>query len=248
MERTDGVPLFIEEMTKAVLEAGGQEDAERAATSIPAPSLAVPASLHASLMARLDRLGSAKEVAQIGAVIGREFSHALLAAVARKEEAALQAALDSLTGAGLLFRQGTHRKRLTCSNMPWCRIGLQHPSSRTPTWVARPHCGSPGNTIPGNRREPAGAAGTSLYRSRYNRKGCWFLGEGRTAIARAISFARSRGAAQASDFADCHPTQHPQFAPPRDHVSGCVQTRTGTPQGLCSAGNQSSSGANASID
>jgi class 3 adenylate cyclase/tetratricopeptide (TPR) repeat protein len=106
VERTDGIPLFIEEMTKAVLEAGGQEDAERAVASIPAPSLAVPASLHASLMARLDRLGSAKEVAQIGAVIGREFSLALLVAVARKEEGALQAALEGLTGAGLLFRQG----------------------------------------------------------------------------------------------------------------------------------------------
>jgi class 3 adenylate cyclase/predicted ATPase len=107
VERTDGIPLFIEEMTKAVLEASGAEDAEQAVASIPAPSLGVPASLHASLMARLDRLGPAKEVAQIGAVIGREFSHALLAAVARKEEAALQAALDSLAGAGLLFRQGT---------------------------------------------------------------------------------------------------------------------------------------------
>jgi class 3 adenylate cyclase/predicted ATPase len=106
VERTDGVPLFIEEMTKAVLEADGPDDAERAVASIPAPSLAVPASLHASLMARLDRLGSAKEIAQIGAVIGREFSHALLAAVARKEEGALQAALDGLMGAGLLFRQG----------------------------------------------------------------------------------------------------------------------------------------------
>ena len=106
MERTDGIPLFIEEMTKAVLEASDQDEAERAVASIPAPSLAIPASLHASLMARLDRLGSAKEVAQIGAVIGREFSHALLAAVARKEEGALQAALDGLIGAGLLFRQG----------------------------------------------------------------------------------------------------------------------------------------------
>lgn len=106
VERTDGIPLFIEEMTKAVLEAVGQEGAERAVTSIPASSLAVPASLHASLMARLDRLGSAKEVAQIGAVIGRKFSHALLATVARKGEGVLQAALDDLTGAGLLFRQG----------------------------------------------------------------------------------------------------------------------------------------------
>jgi class 3 adenylate cyclase/predicted ATPase len=106
VERTDGIPLFIEEMTKAVLEASGPDDAERAVASIPTPSLAIPASLHASLMARLDRLGSAKEVAQIGAVIGRDFSHGLLAAVARKEERALQAALDGLIGAGLLFRQG----------------------------------------------------------------------------------------------------------------------------------------------
>jgi predicted ATPase len=106
VERTDGIPLFIEEMTKALLEAGGQEGAERAVASIPAPSLAIPASLHASLMARLDRLGPAKEVAQIGAVIGREFSHALVARVARKEEVALRAALDDLTGAGLLFRHG----------------------------------------------------------------------------------------------------------------------------------------------
>jgi predicted ATPase len=107
VERTDGVPLFIEEMTKAVLEAGGPDNAERAVASIPAQSLAVPASLHASLMARLDRLGSAKEVAQIGAVIGREFSHSLLAAVASREEAGLQTALDGLADAGLLFRQGT---------------------------------------------------------------------------------------------------------------------------------------------
>jgi predicted ATPase len=105
-ERTDGIPLFIEEMTKAVLEAGGQGGTEHAVTSIPAPSLAIPASLHASLMARLDRLGPAKEVAQIGAVIGREFSHVLLATVARKEEPALRAALDDLTEAGLLFRRG----------------------------------------------------------------------------------------------------------------------------------------------
>ena len=106
IERTDGIPLFIEEMTKAVLEAGGEEAAQRAVSAIPSRSAAVPASLHAPLMARLDRLGHAKEVAQIGAAIGREFSHAVLAAVARKPEAELQSALDRLVRAGLLFRQG----------------------------------------------------------------------------------------------------------------------------------------------
>ena len=106
IERTDGIPLFVEEMTKAVLEAESEGAAERTAAAVPSPALAVPASLHASLMARLDRLGAAKEVAQIGAAIGREFSHALLAAVVRKPEAELGSALDRLIAAGLLFRQG----------------------------------------------------------------------------------------------------------------------------------------------
>jgi predicted ATPase/class 3 adenylate cyclase len=107
IERSDGIPLFIEEMTKAVLETESQGAAEQTVAAIPSATRAVPASLHASLMARLDRLGPAKEVAQIGAAIGREFSHALLAAVARKRDAELQSALDRLIEAGLLFRQGT---------------------------------------------------------------------------------------------------------------------------------------------
>jgi predicted ATPase len=106
IERTDGIPLFVEEMTKAVLEAEGVGEAQRTTAAVPSPALAVPASLHASLMARLDRLGPAKEVAQIGAAIGREFSHALLAAVVHKPEAELASALDRLIAAGLLFRQG----------------------------------------------------------------------------------------------------------------------------------------------
>ena len=106
IERTDGIPLFVEEMTKAVLEGGDEGEAEQTVAAVPSSSLAVPASLHASLMARLDRLGPAKEVAQIGAAIGREFSHALVAAVTRKAEAELQSALNRLMAAGLLFRQG----------------------------------------------------------------------------------------------------------------------------------------------
>ena len=106
IERTDGIPLFVEETTKAVLEAGSEGAAANMAAAVPSPALAVPASLHASLMTRLDRLGPAKEVAQIGAAIGREFSHALLAAVMRKPEAELKSALDRLVTAGLVFRQG----------------------------------------------------------------------------------------------------------------------------------------------
>jgi class 3 adenylate cyclase/tetratricopeptide (TPR) repeat protein len=106
IERTDGIPLFAEEMTKSVLEAEDEGDARQTAAAVPSPGLAVPASLHASLMARLDRLGAAKEVAEIGAAIGREFSHALLAAVAQRPVAELGSALDRLIEAGLLFRQG----------------------------------------------------------------------------------------------------------------------------------------------
>jgi predicted ATPase len=106
IERTDGIPLFVEEMTRAVLEAGSEGAAGHTAAAIPAPALAVPASLHASLMARLDRLGAAKEVAQIGAAIGREFSHELLSAVMPKTATALNSALERLIAAGLFFRQG----------------------------------------------------------------------------------------------------------------------------------------------
>src|SRR6202011_5681608 len=82
-ERTDGVPLFVEELTKAVLESGAQDAAT--SSTVPHPTLSIPQTLHASLMARLDRLGpAAKEVAQIGAAIGREFSYELLSPVAER--------------------------------------------------------------------------------------------------------------------------------------------------------------------
>jgi class 3 adenylate cyclase/predicted ATPase len=106
IERSDGIPLFVEEMTKAVLEAESEGSAEHILAAVPSRALAVPASLHASLMARLDRLGPANELAQVGAAIGREFSHAVLAAVMCKPEAEVESALDRLFAAGLLFRQG----------------------------------------------------------------------------------------------------------------------------------------------
>jgi predicted ATPase len=105
VERTDGVPLFVEELTKAVVEAG----ADRGYVSISAvpSSLAVPATLHASLLGRLDRLGPAvKNAAQAGAAIGRDFSHELLAAAVQLAEPELQEALRRLVEAGLVFQRG----------------------------------------------------------------------------------------------------------------------------------------------
>ena len=109
VERADGVPLFVEELTKAVLESADRDNRVAAVLGTsPLPNLAIPATLHASLIARLDRLGPvAKEVAQIGAVIGREFAYELIAPVAQRPEKQLQAALDQLGDAGLLFCRGT---------------------------------------------------------------------------------------------------------------------------------------------
>jgi predicted ATPase len=108
VERADGVPLFVEELTKAVLESGdpGNRVAAVLAAS-PLPELAIPATLHASLISRLDRLGpGAKEVAQIGAVLGREFGYDLIDAVAQHPVARLRSGLDRLAEAGLLFCRG----------------------------------------------------------------------------------------------------------------------------------------------
>ena len=106
--KTDGVPLFVEELTKAVLESGLLADAgDHYELTAPLPPLAIPATLHDSLMARLDRLAPVKEVAQIGAVIGREFDHALLAAVSPLSDDKLGEALDRLVASELIFRRGT---------------------------------------------------------------------------------------------------------------------------------------------
>jgi class 3 adenylate cyclase/predicted ATPase len=108
VDRTDGVPLFVEELTKAVVESGMLTDAGDHYTAAgPVTPLAIPASLQASLLARLDRLAPAREVAQIGAALGRQFSHGLIAAVAAMAQPQLDDALGQLVGAELIYRRGT---------------------------------------------------------------------------------------------------------------------------------------------
>src|SRR5271165_3245247 len=103
--KTDGVPLFVEELTKNVLESGLLvEEAEGFRLDGPLPPLAIPSTLQDSLMARLDRLATVKEIAQIGAAIGREFSYPLLNAVVGRDEATLRVALTQLEDSGLVFR------------------------------------------------------------------------------------------------------------------------------------------------
>jgi predicted ATPase len=108
LERTDGVPLFVEELTRTLLESGLMTDAgDHYKLAGPLPPLAIPANLHDSLMARLDRLAPVKELAQIGAVIGREFSHELLAVVADRPQEQLESWLDQLVASELVFRRGS---------------------------------------------------------------------------------------------------------------------------------------------
>jgi class 3 adenylate cyclase/tetratricopeptide (TPR) repeat protein len=108
IDKTDGIPLFVEELTKMVLESGLLvEDAGRYRLDSPLPPLAIPATLRDSLMARLDRLAPVKEVAQIGAAIGRDFSYTLLQCVAGRDDLTLNAALAQLEEAELLRRCGT---------------------------------------------------------------------------------------------------------------------------------------------
>ena len=107
-ERTDGVPLFVEELTKSVLERGLlREENDRYVLDRPLQPLAIPATLHALLLARLDRLVSARGVAQIGAAIGRQFSYALLRAVSRLPEDELQSALGQLVASEVVFQRGS---------------------------------------------------------------------------------------------------------------------------------------------
>jgi class 3 adenylate cyclase/predicted ATPase len=106
VERTDGVPLFVEELTKAMVEAGADRG-HASISAVPPSAFPVPATLHASLLGRLDRLGpSAKNVAQAGAAIGRDFSYELLAAAAPLAEPEFQEALRRLVEAGLFFQRG----------------------------------------------------------------------------------------------------------------------------------------------
>ncbi|WP_407179303.1 AAA family ATPase [Bradyrhizobium sp. STM 3562] len=108
IDRTDGVPLFVEELTKAVIESGMLTDAgDRFDARGPVPRLAIPTSLHASLLARLDRLAPVREMAQIGAALGRSFSHELISAVAAMPQQQVDGALAQLVRAELVFQRGS---------------------------------------------------------------------------------------------------------------------------------------------
>ena len=179
VERTDGVPLFVEELTKAVLEAGPQ--ALAALSAVPHP--AVPATLHASLMARLDLLGpAAKDVAQAGAAIGREFGFELLSTATDLPKSQLSAALDRLTNAGLLFARGTPPqssyifKHALVQDTAYSTL-LRSPRQRLHKRIVS----GPRSPLFGDRSGATRAVGPALLGSRARGTGRRILAEGRSA-------------------------------------------------------------------
>ena len=233
IERTDGIPLFVEEMTKAVLEAESEGAAERTVAAVPSPALAVPASLHASLMARLDRLGPAKEVAQIGAAIGREFSHALLAAVVGKPEASLRSALDRLIAAGLLFRQGVppHAsylfKHALVQDAAYGTL-LREPRRALHARIAET-LESQIPEIAENQPELLARHCTEAGADRESRR---LMGQGRTAVAGALGAGRGCGAAHPRPRPDRGLAWHARAASRRDQAASGASNASDRTKGM----------------
>ena len=162
VERTDGVPLFIEELTKAVLESAAQGDqvGRGAGDDIADRAAAVPATLHASLTARLDRLGpAAKEIAQIGAVLGRDFAYELIQPVAKRfPKWNCRPLVSASSMRGCYSAAAPRRTPLISSSMRWCRTLPTHLVARAAPGIARSRRGGAGRGFPRCRRAPAGAA------------------------------------------------------------------------------------------
>ena len=182
VERTDGVPLFVEELTKAVLESAGQSQAVLA--TAPAAAHAVPATLHAALMARLDRLGPiAKEIAEIGAVLGREFVYELIEVVARRPESDLRTALELTRRRGIAVLPGNAAARVvyvqTCAG---AGRRLRHVVAGTATGTPQSRRRGAGAAFRRSRRAPAGTSGPSSHRRWRNRTGGGAMAESRTAL------------------------------------------------------------------
>ena len=171
LARTDGVPLFLEELTKTIIESGllREEDGHYALDGA-LPPLAIPTTLHDSLMARLDRLAPVREVAQIGAAIGREFSYPLLSAVAQQPDDRLTEALEQLVRAGARVRpRRGPRGGLHFQACAGAGGGLCQPIARAPAAAPCPDRPGARRQVPGSGRDPAGTGRIPLRRRRASR-------------------------------------------------------------------------------
>ena len=163
--KTDGVPLFVEELTKLVLESGLLlEREEHYELTGPLPPLAIPATLHDSLMARLDRLAAVKGLAQLAATLGREFSYDLLRAVAPWDEGTVQRGLHQLVAAEFLSPAGGaaagHLHVQACAHPG---RGVSVAVAEHPPAAPSADCPGVGGPVPRDRRDPTRAGRAALY-------------------------------------------------------------------------------------
>ncbi len=188
VERADGVPLFVEELTKSVLESGLlREEGDRYVLDGALPPLAIPTTLHDSLMARLDRLASVRVVAQTGAAIGREFSYALLHAVCRLPEDELQAALARLVASELVFQRGSAARRgLYLQARAGAGRGARQPAAQASAATARADRRSARNPIPRADGQPTRTLRAALCRGRTSREIGRMLGQGWSEVRRPL--------------------------------------------------------------
>src|SRR5262249_18853413 len=221
IERTDGIPLFVEEMTKAVLEAGSETAAERALAAVPSAALAVPASLHASH-------GAARPARRPGQGAGTDRGGnrpRVFACLARL--GGEPAGGGAETGVG-----PSHRSRFTVptGRAPACDLsvqtcpragrGLRDAAARAATHTTCPHRRNHRERIRGKRREPTGVVGATLDRGRPDRESRGPLGQSGAAVAGAVGAGRSRRAAHAGSRPDCDVAQHACRAWPTDQATG----------------------------
>ena len=205
--KTDGVPLFVEEMTKLVLASGLlREHEDHYALTGPLPPLAIPATLQDSLMARLDQLASAKAVAQLGATLGREFAYELLRAVSPLDEATLQRGCVSWWRPNCSTSAACCRRPPTCSSTPSSRRRRISRCSEHPAAVPPAHCAGVGGAVSRDRRDAARTAGPSLHRGGPPWRGPPLLAAGGATRHRALGVCRSdqpphQGAGGAQDAA-----------------------------------------------
>jgi class 3 adenylate cyclase len=188
-DRTDGVPLFVEELTKSVLESGLlREDRDRYVLDGALPPFAIPTTLHDSQMARLDRLASVRHVAQTGAAIGRDFPYPLLRAVSRLAEDELQAALGRLVASELVFQRGLPPDAVYSFKHALVQDAAHGSLLRDARQQLHAHARNP---FPRDDGQPARTLRPALRRGRARRKIGRLLGQGRSAVRRPLSDGRS---------------------------------------------------------
>ena len=210
--KTDGVPLFVEELTKMVLESGLlQEREDRYELTGPLPPLAIPTTLHDSLMARLDRLATVKSLAQLGATLGREFSYALLHAVSPWDEETLQRGAAPVGGGGVAVPAGAAATGdVPLQACPDPGHGLSVVAAQHAPAVPSAHCpGVGGRSFP-DRRDATRAAGAPLHRGGSQRAGHpYWQRAGQRALERSANLEAVAHLTQGAGVAR-NPARHPR--------------------------------------